>query len=221
MVNPDGGGPSLGPRAEPISSHDERRGVSVKTSQVGPGSQQKSKNAPELKALVESLLFVAEGPVTAGQLARALEVKANEVEDVLTTLAEEYRTRGLRLQRDDGRVQIVSAPEAAFYIEQFLGLSTDGHLSTAALETLATIAYQQPVTRAEIEAVRGVDCGGVLRTLLTKGFITQLGRLEQAGRPIIYGTTFQFLCYFGLESLDDLPPVPQGESMSQWMTSKE
>jgi hypothetical protein len=127
MVNPDGGGPSLGPRAEPISSHDERRGVSVKTSQVGPGSQQKSKNAPELKALVESLLFVAEGPVTAGQLARALEVKANEVEDVLTTLAEEYRTRGLRLQRDDGRVQIVSAPEAAFYIEQFLGLSTDGH----------------------------------------------------------------------------------------------
>ena len=112
-------------------------------------------------------------------------------------------------------MQIVTAPEAASYIEQFLGLSVDGNLSTAALETLAIIAYQQPVTRAEIEAVRGVDCGGVLRTLASKGVIAELGRLERAGRPIIYGTTFQFLHYFGLESLDDLPPWPQEEQTSE------
>jgi segregation and condensation protein B len=168
-----------------------------------------------LKALVESLLFVAEGPVTPARLASALDVPTGEVEDALTALAEEYRFRGLRLQRDEGRVQIVTAPEAASHIEHFLGLSMDGHLSTAALETLAIIAYRQPITRAEIEAVRGVDCGGVLRTLIHRGFTHQVGRLEQAGRPIIYGTTFQFLRYFGLESLDDLPPLPQGESVTQ------
>jgi segregation and condensation protein B len=131
------------------------------------------------------------------------------VEDALADLAEEYRTRGLRLQRGDGRMQMVTAPEAASYVEQFLGLSMDGHLSTAALETLAVVAYQQPATRAQVEAVRGVDCGGLLRALVHKGFIYQLGRLDQAGRPIIYGTTFEFLRYFGLESLDDLPPLPQ------------
>jgi segregation and condensation protein B len=207
-------------RADPISSHDERRSAHARATEVTQGSHQNTENALGLKALVESLLFVAEGPVTPGQLARALEAPAREVEDVLTTLAEEYHTRGLRLQRDDGRVQIVSAPEAASYIEQFLGLSMDGYLSTAALETLAIIAYQQPVTRAGIEAVRGVDCGGVLRTLVHKGFIAQLGRLEQAGRPIVYGTTFQFLRYFGLESLDDLPLLPQGEPMSQRVTGK-
>jgi len=161
----------------------------------------------ELKALVESLLFVAEGPVSPGQLAKALGVSDKEVQDALIALAEEYRGRGLRLQRDEGRAQIVTAPEAAGHIQQFLGLTVDGNLSAAALETLAIIAYRQPLTRAEIEAVRGVDCGSVLRTLASKGFIAQLGRLERAGRPIVYGTTFQFLRYFGLESLDDLPPL--------------
>ena len=200
--------------ANPISGDDERRNTGGRASQMAQGSNHESENALKLKALVESLLFVAEGPVPPGQLARGLEVSEREVESALSILTEEYRTRGVRLQRDDGRVQIVTAPEAASYIEQFLGLSVDGNLSTAALETLAIIAYQQPVTRAEIEAVRGVDCGGVLRTLASKGVIAELGRLERAGRPIIYGTTFQFLHYFGLESLDDLPPWPQEEQTS-------
>ena len=80
-------------------------------------------------------------------------------------------------------------------------------LSRPALETLAIIAYRQPVTRAEIEAIRGVNCDGVLRTLLSKGLIEEVGHLEQAGRPVLYGTTFQFLQYFGLQSLDELPPL--------------
>jgi len=203
-------------RAHPIPSDDERQTVGAGVPQAAEGTDQgRSESTVGLKALVESLLFVAEGPVTPTRLASALDVPTGEVEDALTALAGEYRFRGLRLQRGDGQVQIVTAPEAAPHIEHFLGLSMDGHLSTAALETLAIVAYQQPSTRAEIEAVRGVDCGGVLRTLTHRGFIRQLGRLEQAGRPIIYGTTFEFLRYFGLESLDDLPPLPQGELESQ------
>ncbi len=202
-------------KTHPIPSDDEGPSIDTGASQAARGSDQEDESTLGIKALVESLLFVAEGPVTPARLASALDVPTEEVEDALTILAEDYRIRGLRLQRDDGRVQIVTAPEAASHIEHFLGLSMDGHLSIAALETLAIIAYQQPITRAEIEAVRGVDCGGVLRTLTQRGFTRQLGRLEQAGRPIIYGTTFQFLRYFGLESLDDLPPLPQDESAGQ------
>lgn len=205
----------MGRAARLAPSDEEQPSTSVGASDGAQGSDGEAKLTMGLRALVESLLFVAEGPVTTGQLARALGVPAAEVVDAVNALAEEYHTRGLRVQRDEGRLQIVTAPEAASHIEQFLGLSMDGHLSSASLEALAIIAYQQPTTRAQVEAVRGVDCGGVLRTLAQKGFIDQLGRLEQAGRPIVYGTTFQFLRYFGLESLDDLPPLPQDEPMSQ------
>lgn len=214
-MDPYGGATSMG-HAERQSLIDNTRPST--DSDVSEGVQRSDGEAEltmGLRALVESLLFVADGPVTPGQLARALGVPSRDIEDAVTALAEEYRTRGLRVQRDDGRLQIVTAPEAASHIEQFLGLSMNGRLSNAALEVLAVIAYQQPTTRAQVEAVRGVDCGGVLRTLAQKGFIDQLGRLEQAGRPIVYGTTFQFLRYFGLESLDDLPPMPQDEPMSQ------
>ena len=197
------------------SSDEGQPNTSVGASRAAQGSDGEAKLSMGLRALVESLLFVADGPVTTGQLARALGVPPGEVEDAANALAEEYRTRGLRVQREGDRLQIVTAPEAASHIEQFLGLSMDGHLTSASLEALAIIAYQQPTTRAQVEAVRGVDCGGVLRTLAQKGFIDQLGRLEQAGRPIVYGTTFQFLRYFGLESLDDLPPLPQDEPVSQ------
>lgn len=179
---------------------------------MGHGAHQEDENTLELKALVESLLFVAEEPVSSERLARSLGTSEEEVENALGTLVEEYRVRGFRLQRDDGRVQIVTAPEAAPHIEQFLGLTVNGKLSIAALETLAIIAYQQPITRAQIEAVRGVDCSGVLSTLIRKDLITDVGRLEQAGRPIIYGTTFQFLSYFGLQSLDGLPPLPEDDA---------
>jgi segregation and condensation protein B len=160
-----------------------------------------------IKSLIESLLFVADEPVQVEQLARALEVEPPVVEEALGQLSEEYRERGLRLQREDRRVQMVTAPEAAEVIERFLGLQLSGRLSPAALETLAIVAYQQPVTRAQIEEVRGVNCDSVLRTLVSKGLIEGVGRLEQAGRPILYGTTFEFLQYFGLESLDELPPL--------------
>jgi segregation and condensation protein B len=160
-----------------------------------------------LAAVVEGLLFVADEPVAIGQLAQTVEATAGEVEAALTTLGEQYRGRGIRLQRSGNRVQMVSAPETATYIERFLGLELSSKLSAAALEALTIVAYQQPVTRADIEAIRGVNSDSVLRSLSSKGLIQELGRLDTVGRPIIYGTTFEFLQFFGLDDLDQLPDL--------------
>ncbi len=160
-----------------------------------------------LKTQVESLIFVADSPVTIGSLARALERDDAQIEQVLTELADEYRTRGFRLQRSGERVQLVSAPEAAPYIQKFLGLDSAARLSAAALETLAIIAYRQPITRPQIEAIRGVNCDGVIHNLLARGLIEEKGRLETVGHPIQYGTTPEFLRHFGLRSLEELPPL--------------
>lgn len=161
----------------------------------------------DLPAKIEALLFVASEPVSVLQLAQTLRASEATVEEALAELESRYQQRGLRLQRIHRQVQFVTAPEAAPYVEQFLGLHTSARLSTAALETLALIAYRQPITRAQIEAARGVNCDGVLRTLLSHGLIAAVGRLEQVGRPIVYGTTFQFLQYFGLENLSQLPSL--------------
>lgn len=171
-------------------------------------------NALPLKALIESLLFVAEGAVPIATLAKTLEVNAEQVEAALNELKHECAARGIRLQRWRDRVQLVSAPEAAPFIEKFLGVNHTGHLSAAALETLAIIAYRQPITRPAIEAVRGVNCDGVIQTLLARGLIQEVGRQETAGRPILYATTFEFLQNFGLQSPDELPPLePVVETM--------
>ena len=165
----------------------------------------------ELQALVESLLFVADQPVSAGQLAEALEAEASDVEEVLSALDEGYvqGKRGLRLQRQGDRVQLVTAPDAAACVRHFLGLALSGPLSQAALETLAIVTYRQPVTRAQVEAIRGVNSDSVLRTLVGRGLVEEVGRLEQVGRPILYGTTFEFLQQFGLRSVEELPPLEE------------
>ena len=130
-----------------------------------------------------------------------------EVEEALEQLKEEFQNRGLRLQRHGKKVQLVSAPELTDYIERLLGLSISGRLSTAALETLAIVAYRQPITRPDIEAIRGVNSDGVLRTLLSKGLVEEVGRLDTVGHPMLFGTTFEFLRFFGLEELKDLPEL--------------
>jgi segregation and condensation protein B len=165
----------------------------------------------ELTALLEAMLFVAPGPVSVSQLATALDIPFEDVEQGLANLEMVYQSarsqRGLRLQRFKGRLQLTSAPEAASTIERFLGLEIGSRLSRAALETLAIIAYQQPVTRPQVDAVRGVNSDGVIKNLLSKGMISELGRSEAVGRPILYATTPEFLQYFGLESLEALPPL--------------
>lgn len=160
-----------------------------------------------LSALVESLLFVADGPVPLAQLSAALNVTTKQIEAALDELAAHYKERGLRLQRNKDRVQLTTAPELAAHIERFLGLEAVQRLSLPALETLAMVAYQQPVTRPQIEAVRGVNSDAVIKSLLSKGLIEEVGRTEGPGRPILYGTTSEFLQHFGLSAISELPPL--------------
>jgi segregation and condensation protein B len=176
----------------------------------------------ELKSLVESLLFVADRPVLVSDLAQALEVAEGEVESALQSLHTEYQARGIRLQYKGDEVQMVSAPEAGPHIERFLGLELSGRLSTAALETLSIVAYRQPVTRMQVEAIRGVHSDGVLRSLVRRGLIEQVGRAETVGRPILFGTTFEFLQQFGLQRLEDLPDWESlGKELGELLQAEE
>lgn len=165
----------------------------------------------DLLAVLEALLFVAPGAVTPAQLAAALELTLPEVERGLDELESYYQqaipARGLRLQRYRGRVQLTTLPAAAPAVERFLGLEASSRLSRAALETLAIILYRQPVTRPQIDAVRGVNSDGVLKSLLLKGLVQEVGRAEAPGRPILYSATPECLQYFGLSSLSELPPL--------------
>ena len=164
----------------------------------------------QLSAQIEALLFAAPNSVTLTQLADACELSVADIERGLAELEERYLHGGLRLQRHQGRIQLTTTPDAASLVERFLGLEATTRLSRAALETLAMIAYQQPITRPEIDAVRGVNSDGVLKSLLHKGLIQEVGRAERAGRPILYSTTPEFLQHFGLNSLTDLPPLQDG-----------
>jgi segregation and condensation protein B len=158
-----------------------------------------------LEARIEALLFVASAPVSLQQLAEALQCPLAEIEAGLDVLETLYANRGLALQRHESRVQITTHPVAGELIERFLGLEASQHLSRAALEALAIIAYRQPVTRPGIDAIRGVNSDGVMKSLLSKGLIQEGGRADGPGRPILYGTTAAFLQHFGLNSLDALP----------------
>ncbi len=169
----------------------------------------------EAKSILEGILFVADEPIPVAQLAEILQVKRSLVRKAVRALADEYRERGLRVQSEGERVQMVTAPETAEYVERFLGLEFSGKLSVPALETLAIVAYQQPITRPEIEAIRGVNCQGVLRNLVARGLIEILGRRETVGRPIVYGTTFEFLQYFGLGNLEELPELGEIEQADE------
>lgn len=160
-----------------------------------------------LEARIEAILFVASSPISVGQLAEVLGVPGKEVDLGLQQLNQSLQSgRGLRLQRHEGGYQLTTAPEIAEEIEKFLGLEATARLSRAALETLAIIAYRQPITRPGVDSIRGVNSDGVIKSLLSKGLIQEIGRTEGPGRPILYGSTQDFLQHFGLNSLDDLPP---------------
>lgn len=165
------------------------------------------KQSLDLTALVEAILFVSPEPISANQISTLLDVTPRVVKNAFDELDALYSGRGIRLQYHNGKVQFTSAPEAAAVIENLLELETTTTLSQAALETLSIVAYQQPITRPQIDAIRGVNSDGVLRTLLRKGLIDDIGRAEGPGRPILYSTTTDFLKYFGLASYDELPPL--------------
>ena len=164
-----------------------------------------------LSVKLEAMLFVAAEPVPTAQLAEALDVAASVVERGLNELDASLSSRGLRLQRHAGRVQLTTAPELAELLERFLGLEATSHLSRAALETLAIIAYQQPVTRPQIDSIRGVNSDIMMKSLLSKGLILESGRADGPGRPILYSTTPEFLQHFGLNSILEMPPLARPE----------
>ncbi|MFT5194968.1 MAG: segregation and condensation protein B, partial [Candidatus Promineifilaceae bacterium] len=164
----------------------------------------------DIASLIESILFVASGPVPITRLARTLDVTNSNIRTALKMLDESYSERGLRLLRIDNTVQLTTAPENSEIVEAFLGIEIlPSRLSQAALEVLSIIAYMQPVTRPQIDSVRGVNSDGPLRTLLSRGLLEEAGRMEGPGRPILYGTSPEFMQYFGLGDLAELPPLPE------------
>jgi len=166
------------------------------------------------ETVIEALLFVAAEPVALATLARVLACDEAALDAALLRLAQQLQLRGIRLQRleADALVTLVTAPAAAAAVERLLGVAAPPRLSTAALETLAVVAYRQPVTRAQIEAVRGVDCSGVLRSLLQRGLVEEVGRMDSPGRPVLYGVSDLFMRHFGLTGLHELPPLANEEN---------
>jgi segregation and condensation protein B len=184
-------------------------------SESQPSSEQNIETDLPLSVKLEAILFVAAEPVQIAQLATALDVSPSVIERGLNELDASLSTRGLRLQRHAGRVQLTTAPELAELVERFLGLEATSHLSRAALETLAIIAYQQPVTRPHIDSIRGVNSDSMIKSLLNKGLILESGRADGPGRPILYSTTPEFLQHFGLSSILEMPPLARPEEEEQ------
>lgn len=160
-------------------------------------------------AQLEALLLVGGDTATVDALARALGVSKDAIEQGLGTLDRHYveQGHGSRVQRLGGRIQLATASRHAEVVARFLGVPERTRLSPAALETLAIVAYRQPVTRPEVEGIRGVNCDHVMRSLLDQGLIEERGRADTPGRPAIYGTTMGFLEVLGLRSLDELLPL--------------
>jgi len=164
----------------------------------------------ELKVIVESLIFVSETPIRAERIAETLDVEKGRVQRVLRELVEEYQrlARGFTLEEVAAGYQFRTRPEHVEWVRR-LNKTRPFRFSRAALETLAIIAYRQPITRAEIEFLRGVDSGGVVKTLLDRHLIRILGKKDIPGRPMIYGTTRDFLELFGLRDLSALPTLKE------------
>ncbi len=174
-------------------------------------------NASELQAAAEAVLFSVGEPLELAKLAEALEIEEGTAEQILMNLSAslEERKSGITLLKLDDKYQLSSKSKYAPQIRNVMELKRNAPLSPAAFEVLAVVAYNQPITKAYIEQVRGVDCSGVIATLCQKQLIEEKGRLELPGRPLLYGTTPEFLRCFSISSLDELPPLPDHSSEQQ------
>jgi segregation and condensation protein B len=164
---------------------------------------------PSLAAALEAILFTSNRPLKLRELQQATDASRPAVEDALHQLESGLGGRGVMLQRLDDQVHLVTRPELASYVRRALRPEASGRLSPAALETLAIVAYNQPVTRSRIEHVRGVNSDTVLANLELRDLVREVGRESTPGQPRLYGTTMRFLQVMGLRSLDDLPPPPR------------
>ncbi|MDQ6614231.1 MAG: SMC-Scp complex subunit ScpB [Actinomycetota bacterium] len=167
--------------------------------------------ATEVERAIEAIVMVAEEPVPPHLLAQILEVPPARVEELCRTLADSYLAddRGFELLRVAGGYRFQSHPDLAGYVERFALEGQSGRLSAAALETVALVAYKQPISRAQVAEVRGVSVDGVMRTLQHRGYVAEVGRDPGPGQAVLYGTTTRFLEKLGIDSLDQLPPLAQ------------
>ena len=164
-----------------------------------------------LRSIIEALLFVSDQPLAASKISEVVSVDEAEVKEILEDLANEYRRadRGFQLREVAGGFRLYSHPAYAPYIEKLILSFDHRRLTQAALETLSIVAYKQPVTRADVAAIRGVNSDGVVNTLLNRGLVKEVGRQDIPGQPILYGTTTKFLESFGLRSIEELPPLDE------------
>ena len=169
----------------------------------------------EAKSIIEAVLFVADRPLSAGQLAILIEMDSDDIELLIHELQKEYddTKRSFQIMEIANGFQICTRSEYALWIKKFYTTEISSRLSMSALEALAIIAYKQPVTRAGVEEVRGVISDSVIRTLLERNLINITGRKDAPGRPLIYGTTSDFLIHFGLKDLNELPSIDEIEKM--------
>lgn len=176
----------------------------------GEAQQDAAALAAQRKAVLEALLFIAGEAVPVASLAKTSEIPEKQVVEILQKLAAEYieRGAGLVIRQIEDSFQIVTSPEFGQWIRRFKNINVSTKLSQPALETLAIIAYKQPITRVEIDQLRGVNSDGAVKTLLEKRLIKIIGKKEAPGRPFLYATTKDFLQYFGLTSLSELPSIP-------------
>ncbi len=163
---------------------------------------------------IEAILFVAGEAVEIQEMARALDMTEKDVQKSLQDLASDYdyNQRGFMLKRFGSKVQLATRPMYAEDVVRLLQPVQKQSLSQAAMETLAVVAYRQPVTRADVEQIRGVKCDYSIQSLMNRGLIREVGRKETVGRPILFGTTDEFLSRFGLENLEDLPELPEEQT---------
>lgn len=177
----------------------------------------------EYQAVIEAVLFASGEPVSIDRLAEILELDKPTVLKLAKSLQErlEQKDSGVCLLRIDNQFQMASKPEYGDIIRKVMDMRRNVPLSPAAMEVLSIVAYNQPVTKAFIEQIRGVDCSGVLQSLTVKELVEEKGRLELPGRPLLYGTTDNFLRCFQLSSLDDLPPLPEKEKAQESSEEEE
>jgi len=204
------------PRDRPPSegSPPEGSGAEEASEPARPRRRRKldPKELAAYKRVVEGLLFSSRDPVSASRLASVIrDLTTAEVRELVEKLREEYRRqkRGMMVEEVAGGFRLVTVPELVEEVRRLHRIRTEDRLSPAALETLAIIAYRQPIIRADIEVIRGVNCGGTLKWLLEKGLVRIHGRADVLGRPLLYGTTREFLEQFGINSIDDLPRVDE------------
>ena len=169
-----------------------------------------------IKSAIEAILFASGSPVELSRIANALEISEKQAEEQISVLIDDYNSaqRGITIIKLKDSYQMVSVKEYAPQIRTIMDLRRNSPLSQAALEVLAVVAYNQPVTKAFVEQVRGVDCSGVIGSLTLKGLVEEKGRLELPGRPLLYGTTESFLRCFNISNLEELPPLPENDEES-------